>query len=338
MNFRNANKPIFFAACAAVFICGLVFAQTKTVGGRTERGAGPPQQKTHKPALPAAARSAAVVPAPTPAQWVHKKFIVLRKQKLFRKFGIELYRTRELSQTPAKIDTSQETDKHHVRVDKLTGTILVVSAVEPAAGEYLVTFTGEDGKRTLFGKTHKGAIEGIAAVEDLDSAARKWVGKTLYSRRRFIDTYDSVTGLFGTIKVRIQDRLKVTSAAWGLSPLPIKPIWLIVETASGGKGFIPVRISWTNVMTDKVMGELPWAEDLFEVNPADLYAWDSLTWNAINSHTVSSGMSKEQVLVSWGRPLSMAVDTAKNKCREQWVYGGQVLCFSRDTVIEVGAR
>jgi hypothetical protein len=332
MIFHNVSKPVLFAASAAVLICGLVFAQTKT-NSRAERGTAP-QQKTHKPA----ATAPAAVPVPTPAQWVHKKFVVLKKQKLFRKFGYELYLTKELSLNPSKIDTSQETDKHHVRCDKLAGTSLVVSAVEPAAGEYLVTFTGEDGGRTLYAKTHKGAIEGIAAVEDLDSAARKWVGKTVYSRRRFIDTYDSVTGAYGTVKVRIQDRLKVTSAVWGLSPLPPKPVWLLVETAAGVRGFIPVRASWTNVMTDKVTADMPWTEDIFETNPADLYAWDSLTWSAINSHTVSSGMSKEQVLVSWGRPMSMVVDTVKASCPEQWVYGGQVLCFSRDTVIAVGAR
>jgi hypothetical protein len=271
-------------------------------------------------------------------QWVGKKFMVLDKPKIFRKFGYELYLTKDLSTTMKHIDTSMETNKHHLRYDKTVGRTITVIAVEPVADEYLITFSREEGSPPLYAKTHKGAIEGIACLDDLDKAARMWIGRTVYSRRRFIDAYDSASGSFGTIKVNIQDRLKVKAVQWGTTPLPPKPVWLCVTTDNKETGVIPFSQTWTNVMNDKITGTTPWKEDIFEKNPLEIYSWDTSIWKAINSHTIVSGMSKEQVRVSWGTPHRIQADTAKPLCAEQWIYGSQYLCFDHDTVRSVGGR
>jgi hypothetical protein len=210
--------------------------------------------------------------------------------------------------------------------------------VEPVAEEYLVGFSQETTLLSLYAKTHRGAIEGIASVEDLDKAAKMWVGRTVYSRRRFIDTYDSAEGVFGTIKVDIQERLTVKAVRWGTTPLPPKPLWLCIFTKDKQAGLIPVSQSWTNVMADKISGPTPWNDDIFDKNPMEIYSWDNSIWKAINSHTIVSGMSKEQVRVSWGPPHNIVEDTASRRCREEWRYGSQFLCFDHDTVISIGAR
>lgn len=321
------SRPVLFSVSAAVVVCAAFVIHSKTAA---------PQ----KSAPPAAAASASVdssclLPVD---KWLNKKFFALRKPPMFRKFGYELYLTNKLSAATAAVDTATEAEKHHARYSLLAGKTLTVTGVEKAGPEHLVTFSEDKGGRTYFAKTHNGAIEGIARSDDLDGAARRWAGTTVYSRRRFIDTYDSSTGAYGRIKVRIQDALKVTGVSWGLAPLPPKPLWLNVETAAHEKGFIPVCLTWANVMSDKIKPGPPWAEELFETNPTTLYSWDSLTWAAINGHTIVSGMTKEQVQVSWGQPHKVTLDTAQRGCREQWLFGTQYLCFDHDTVTSVGAR
>ncbi len=270
--------------------------------------------------------------------WKNKKFIVLSKLKLFRKFGYELYLSKSLSANTAALDTARETDKHHVRYEVLCGKTLIATEIIPAGGEYLVTFVENGTQTAYYSKTHKHAVEGLALADDIDNASKQWVGKTVFSRRRSIDVYDSLTGTFSNIKVRIQDPLRVSRVIWGTSPMPPKPVWLCVKTATDETGIIPIMQSFANIMTDKIASEAPWQEDLFDTDPTKIYAWDSLTWKEINTHSIVSGMNKEQVLVSWGQPQRIALGAQKPTCTEQWFYGSQYLCFDHDSVASIGGQ
>ena len=278
----------------------------------------------------------------SPAQWIGKKFILLAKPKMFQSLGYELYLTKNLSAANTGIDSNIETKNHHVRYNRFCNKIISVISVEPLAQEFLITFTVDNDGHKLFAKTHKQAIEGIADLGDLDKAAKQWIGKTVYARGRLINTYDSVSSSFSTVKITVQQPLKVTSVSWGTSPLPPKPVWLCVSTIINNNqvsGILPVFESWTNVMTDKVKTGNAWEDDIFEKNPLELYpVWDSLTWKAINAQTIVSGMTKEQVRISWGMPNIVTTDTTKAHCREQWCFGNQILCFENDTVAKIGAR
>jgi hypothetical protein len=324
-----------FAFFALTIVSMTWYSHSLTSGPANAKKAPLPSGANNAGVNSAGIDSSLAVPVP---QWPGKKFIVLDKPKLFRKFGYELYLTKDLSTAIKHIDTSLETDKHHLRYDRVCGTTITVMVVERVADEWLVSFSQQGNGPQLYAKTHKGAIEGIAYLEDLDKAAAQWIGKTVYSRRRFIDTYDSVNGTFGKVSVNIQDRLKVTAARWGTTPLPPRPLWLCVTTNNKETGFIPIAQSWTNVMADKIVTHSPWGEDVFERNPQEIYSWDSSTWNAINSFSIVSGMSKEQVRVSWGPPHGIVTDTASRRCVEQWMYGNQFLCFDHDTVSSIGAR
>jgi hypothetical protein len=337
MKHSARNGSLLFAAAAVACICAgfLAHANNAVRADRDTAALRKASAPAVSPAPLCVPDSALFVPV---TQWVNRKFVVLAKQKLFRQFGYEFYLSKSLAAATAPVDTSIETSKRHLRSDKLAGATLAVTSVEPAGAEFLVTFTLDQNGRQVFAKTRKGAIEGIACASDLDSATKKWVRKTVYSRRGFIGTYDSATGAYGKITVKIQDKLKVTGVSWGLTPLPPRPLWLLVETAGKEKGFIPAGISWTNTMENEILPQQPWAEELFESNPADLYKWDSLTWSAVNRHTIVSGMTKEQVTVSWGRPHSVVTDTSRRSCPQQWLYGSQYVCFNHDSVVSVGAR
>jgi len=269
-------------------------------------------------------------------KWKNKKFIALAKLKFFRKFGYELYLSKELASSVAPLDTALETDKHHVRYEALCGKTLLVTDIVPADNEFLVTFTENRSNATYYAKTHKQAIEGLAYADDINTAAKQWVGKTVFSRRRSIDIYDSATGSFSNIKVAIQEPLKVTCVVWGTTPMPPKPLWLCVKTANNESGIIPIAQSFANVMPEKMTSNAPWQEDVFDIDPTKTYSWDSLTWKAINTHSIVSGMSKEQVLVSWGQPQRIAMGAIKAACAEQWLYGSQFLCFDHDSVTSIG--
>jgi|WetSurMetagenome_2_1015567.scaffolds.fasta_scaffold00046_37 hypothetical protein len=317
------NSTLAFVAIAAACVFAGVLAHAKN-----------PVKSERDTAAAHARDSVVLIPV---SRWKDLAFHVLPKQKLFRQFGYELYLSKNLAAAAGPIDTSMETTKRHARSDKFGGGTLTVASVEPSGDEYLVSFTHQKTGRTVWGKTHKGAIEGLACDGDLDIAAKKWLGTSVYSKRGFIDTWDSVTGTYGKIAVKIQEKLTVTAVSWGLTPLPPKPLWLRVETTAKDKGFIPVAVSWTNAMTDKVLPEAPWRDAIFESDPTQLYKWDSLTWSAVNRHSIVSGMTKEQVTVSWGPPASTVADSSR-PCRLQWLYGGQYVCFDHDTVVSIGAR
>jgi hypothetical protein len=264
-------------------------------------------------------------------RWGGKKFIVLEKQKLVRQFGYELYLSPELGVSKKKIDPAWETPQRHVRCDKIERSTLIVKVIKPAGKEHLVEFEHELSGVALFGMTRNGSIEGIAFAVDIDSAIKRWQGATVYSTRRFIDTYDSASGKLDNIKVNIEQPLRVIGVRWGMMPLPPKPLWIMVETQSGEKGFIPTRISWVNAMIDTKNNSAPWEDDILETDPKKLYSWDETIWETVNNHAIATGMNRKQVRMSWGRPKAVLPNASKNA--ETWVYNAQSLVFVNDSLV-----
>ena len=264
-------------------------------------------------------------------QWVGKKFIVLEKQKLVRQFGCELYLSPELGLSKKKIDPAWETPQHYVRCERIERSCIIAREVIPAGKEHLVRFEHKQSGMGLLGKTRNGSLEGIAFAADIDSAQKKWLGATVYSARRFIDTFDSATGKLDNIKVRIEQPLRVTGVRWGMTPLPPKPLWILVETQTGEKGFIPTRISWVNVMIGNKNDSAPWDDDILETDPKKVFSWDETIWEAINSHSIATGMNRKQVRMSWGRPKSVLPGASDSA--ETWVYSAQSLVFVNDSLV-----
>ena len=258
---------------------------------------------------------------------------MLEKPALYCGYGYELYTCPGLDSCRGPIDTAVETKYHRMRCGRPVNAALNVVSIEPQGAEWLVAFRDDAAQKTFYAKTSDGELHEFVYAADCDSAKARWTGKTIYSARGFISIID--TGTSRTIKVRLQDPLAVCDVRPGLTPLPAKPLWLIVETADGTKGVIPVRFSWTNSPVSQRHDGNPWADDVFESNPALSCTADSATWETINMHHVRKGMTRQQVRLSWGRPREQKSGMHEAEERECWVYDNQRLWFDTGELVGI---
>jgi hypothetical protein len=279
-------------------------------------------------------------PAPLPSSrtvsienWVGKRFLLLDKPAPYCSYGYELYTCPTPDSCRGPVDTTLETRYHRIRCGKFGGAVLTVISMEPVGDEWLVGFTSNISGKPLYAKTSDGDLHEFAYAADCDSAKTRWTGKTMYSARGFITIVDA--GKTGTIKVRLQDPLRVLDVRPGLTPLPAKPLWLMVETADGAKGVIPVRFSWTISPASQRHEGNPWDDDIFESDPTLSCIADAATWETINLHHVRKGMTREQVRLSWGRPRERKSGMHEAASRECWVYDNQRLWFDTEELVGI---
>ncbi|MGD9200209.1 MAG: hypothetical protein PVI26_01490 [Chitinispirillia bacterium] len=266
--------------------------------------------------------------------WIGKKFRLLEKTKMFQKFGYELYTTPQLSQTAEKVNSDIALPNFRIKYKPFKGKTLIVSDVkETDDGEYLITFNVEEMDLTVYGKTRKEIIEGIVLIDDFISAEKRWKGKTVYSRKRSIEIFDSTASRFSAERVSITEPLDVVSIRWGITPLPPKSLWIVVEGNDNLNGIIPINFSWTNVLKEEKVQGAPWEREIFENDPRKLYQWDDYIWQTIDKHSILMGMTTRQVQVSWGDPDKILKETVNNRGVIKYIYQGKTLLFENDTLI-----
>ncbi len=253
-----------------------------------------------------------------PGQW----FVLLEKPALYCSYGYELYTCPQLDACHDAVDTAVATKYHRVMCGKFAGHRLKALSIEQRGKEWLVTFEDSLAGKKFYAKTAEGVCHEVAFENDRDAALKRWQGRIVFSARGFITSFQNGKAL--TIKVRLQDSLRVSDVRFGLTPLPTKPLWLMVETSGGEKGTIPLYYSWTNVKKELRHDGNPWDDDLFENNPENIYKVDTAAWNIINEHHVRVGMTRDEIRLSWGRPYRKKTETYKGEC---WVYEKQCLYF-----------
>ncbi|MGA2507486.1 MAG: hypothetical protein ABSF80_08430 [Chitinispirillaceae bacterium] len=265
--------------------------------------------------------------------WPGERFVVLEKPALYCAYGYELYSCPALDGCADAVDTALFTKYHRARCDRFSGHALLARTVEKRGKEHLVAFFDSVSGRTVYAKTSEGVCHELAYEKDLQAALKRWTGKTVFSARGFITSFSD--GRTASIKVDLRDSLRVIGVQFGLTPLPAKPFWLMVETKAGDKGTIPLCFSWTNVKKDLRHGGNPWDDDLFETNPGQACTADAATWETINAHHVSLGMTRDQVRLSWGRPSAQKKAAYKGSARECWTYEKQNLYFDEKELIGI---
>jgi hypothetical protein len=285
------------------------------------------------------AQSLAAPPTLPPPEWVGKKFIVLPKQQLLCAQGYSLTTCRSKTCDTAAINPEWENSKHRIHCSKLSGDSVYVDNVEPDGDEWLITFSHIPTEKRIFSRTHKQAISEIAFGDDLISARKRWLHTTVFSKKGVISQLSPPPSAAITSKrIRIQDSLQVVDVRWGMTPLPVKPLWLLVRMNDTTEGFIPTRISWTNTMTDRQTERAPWDEDIYETNPAHLYQWDENMWEIINNHRVILEMTIDQVTASWGYPLEINPLPADSSAGVLWIYPSQTLQFHQNKLTAISDR
>jgi hypothetical protein len=270
------------------------------------------------------------------ARWTGKKFFILEKAIPFQEYGFELYTAPYVLKASATLKSDLVLPNRRLRYLPFFGTCITATSVcTQGKGEYIVSFLTDTLKMTVYGTTKHGTIEGIAPADDLEKARKRWLGTTVYSRRRTIDQYDSLTATFTSKKVSLLESLTVADVRWGILPLPPKPVWLIVRCQDSSEGIIPVYSSWTNVQESFKTGERPWDADIFEKNPKELYPWDSYVWETIDKHSISLGMTTDQVRISWGEPQKIQrIPVPDKKKVTLYFYDAKKLSFENDSLVK----
>ncbi len=269
-----------------------------------------------------------------PDQWINRSFVLLPKPAMFQRFGYELYRCVDTGQC-FETDTFYEHSNKRIRYDRFCGDTLNVIAVSRLAdGEWLVSLHDNRYNLNIYGHTKKTALTEMVLLKDFEAACVRWRGKAVFSSKGVISTAGS-NGNLSSIKVRRFDSLKVYDVRYGLTPLPVNPIWLMVKCNNGVEGFIPVRYSWSNVMSDQLHEGAAWDDDILEFNPMKRYNWDATIWELIENHRVTIGMERDQVIMSWGRPGEKSDTTINGAKLQCWIYPAQKLYFNEMALITI---
>lgn len=269
-------------------------------------------------------------------EWAQKQFMLLEKTRMFQKFGYELYSSPNFSKETKPANPAIAHKNHRLKYDVFKGTVITATKVtKQKNGTYHITFKTKTDGKLIYGKTKNNIIEGLALYLDFQNAKKRWKGKTIYAKRRCIETYDSINSRFTSIKVSATEPLKVKDIRWGITPLPPKFLWLIVERRDSSQGIIPINYSFTNVLVKNTTTIFPWNDDIYEKDPRKLYSWDEYVWNTIDKHNIFTGMSQKQVSFSWGEPHKKTTSKdKKGKNITTCTYDGNILTFKNGVLVK----
>jgi hypothetical protein len=217
--------------------------------------------------------------------------------------------------------------------EELVGKTFKITKIVPisADGSQSYVFLEDNQTKKMYRTTNtNGHTANVACLSDLSGALKKWRGKTIYSKSRSIKTYNEKDRVYGYTTVGITTPLKVIDAIWGFDDK--KPIWLVVQTKDGRTGFFEISYSWTNSDITYPENRSPWQDDFTDDNIRTHYRWSDKVWNLINNQKIVIGMTKQQVLLSWGEPIDINEDVYENSTVEQWVYSDNLIYFKNGKV------
>jgi hypothetical protein len=263
------------------------------------------------------------------------RFVLMDIAPLFRKFGYELYDSPGGEKGQGVIDAAFVNAKHRLLHQNNVGDTLVVRSISAQDSGWLVSFALPSNNRLVYAKVIHGSLPGVVSLDELEGATRRWVGKTVYARKRLVNTFDSTKGVLGSFKVSIDMPLKVIAVQPGMTPIPPLSLWVIVRTQDGREGFIPTNYGWTTIVKSRRHNRHPWDDDLVEINPREQYQWDETIWQAIDTHKLLPGMSREQVLLSWYEPQSRSAQGEGGGGSEVWRYPAQEVWFEAGALTKI---
>lgn len=189
--------------------------------------------------------------------------------------------------------------------------------------EYMVHMTVNDTGEKLLGRTMRGQLEGLVLTSDLVNARQQFLGKTIYPKFR------ELSGLYvpNTMPVAVSTTIgaPITVVDVYTGNQSQEPIWLIVSV-NGEKAILPIAYSWTNLPIQSWTQSPPWQDALFTEDPRVSLGWSYDLWSKIEKGNVEEGMTKGQVHLSWGKPVSMEANDSV------WIYGTNKLSFSGDVL------
>jgi hypothetical protein len=253
--------------------------------------------------------------------WVGGKFIFLEKPKPEQKQGYRGFCDKE--NCPLIEFSALEYGKF------LGKTLTAVSVTLNDAGIYVVKFQLDGTPGFIYGTPNRSGdwIASIAPAGDLDRAKALWLGKTVYASAstKAIATYDAEHDESGEIPVKNLEPLKVIDVWRGFDAN--RPVWLIVERRNGEQGYIATTVSWTKYNTFWREGRKPGEREVHDNDPRARLNWPPPVWRAIEERALRPGMTREQVLMSWGEPDKTEQVAGPGGSEERWTYQDQTISF-----------
>jgi hypothetical protein len=258
--------------------------------------------------------------------WVGKIFIVLPLEAEAKGQGYPFSRVKPAPAAPVaenqNINASLLEGKE-LRVQKVQ--LLAIVSQDPPMKDYQIIFESVADGSALSAPARGGQVEQVVLADDYAAAKQYFLGKTVFSKRPAISEYKETPGF---ILVGVDEPLKVVDVILGVNAS--SPIWLVVTTPDGKKGYIAIAFSNTNAYQGIARKEKPWMDRLFEQSPRDIYQWPEEVWAAINRAEVRPGMIPDQVRLSWGEPNR--IESGPVPGEQVWYYPSTILKFKKDSL------
>lgn len=191
--------------------------------------------------------------------------------------------------------------------------------------DYMIHMKVNETGEALIGRTSRGQLEGLVLTADLDSARQYFMGKTVYPKFRALKSAYMPGQYRSAVSVPIKIGSPVMVVDVYAGERSEEPIWMIVSV-NGEKAILPMAYSWTNISTQFWAQTAPWQESMFIDDPRMTLGWSQELWNKIESGQVDVGMTKDQVHLSWGKPVRRETNGS------DWIYGPYRLKFSGETL------
>lgn len=208
---------------------------------------------------------------------------------------------------------------------KVTVTEVIPYPAGPNMQEYMVYMKVDETGEKLVGRTMRGQLEGLVLTADLTNARQQFLGKTIYPKFR------ELAGLYTPGSEEVPKSVS-TSIGGAATVVDVyagnqsdEPIWLVVSV-NGEKAILPIAYSWTNIPEPNWTETPPWQEALFTEDPRPSLGWSHSLWYQIENGNVEAGMTKAQVLLSWGKPVQKVEDDTV------WIYDNKKLNFNGDVL------
>jgi len=296
------RKPArFFCGLALLMIVPFAFAQD--VNGKQKLAAEKKAEKKTDATAEPSATVAETFPYRPLDSWVGQRFVFL---------------------PGPKASENQPYDDFYGKIirKQYAGRIAKVVSAADFSGRFHLEFEMEDTKERLRARTLPGkeSLTGMALLDDIHNARRQWMGKTLWCKEGKLSSYDEQTDAVSFVMIKKYSPVKIIDVIAGWDEE--KPARFIVEAVGGGRGFLDLNLSGTNVF--KEARHLNRFEHWFLTeDPRRARKWDPQIWALVENGQVAAGMTAEEVRMSWGEPDKIT----RTATGEHWAYPAGTLIF-----------
>ncbi|MDA3971632.1 MAG: hypothetical protein PF442_09805 [Desulfobulbaceae bacterium] len=244
--------------------------------------------------------------------WVGEKVVFLPKPRSLQRYGYQ--------------DYAYGDDKVGGKIGYNALTGKTAEIVGYKGGSYKKIALRLEGANSLIYTTIRGNnINGIGFVSEMEEA-QKLLGKTVWNKANSTELSDrsmhdhiNCTREIGTF-----EKMQLIGVEWG--NYESSPIKFVFKTEDGLSATWEGSYSRINDTDNNLLK--PFSENWYLEDPQVLFvSWGKKVMESIESKKIFAGMTKEQVLLSWGEPKKRNTSVGSWGVHEQWVYGSQYLYF-----------